>query len=430
MDIYNIVSFFGIFIFTGLAWLISEDRKSINWKVVKWGLALQLIFALIIFVFPAGTTIFFFFFKLITVMLDSAIEGAEFLFGPLALSPGQKGSYGFILAFQAFPSIIFFSACLSLLYYFNIMQKVIKVFAFLFTRLMKVSGAESFVAASNIFVGVESALTVKPYLKKFTRSEFCTILTAGMATVSSNVLAIYVFALNKQFPNIGAHLISASLLSAPAALIMSKILVPETENPVTADKSIDPCFKKEKSIIAVIIKASQTGLKMIAGISALLIAVLGLVSLVDSTLFFLGTKFNTLSGFSGSWSLKGLAGYIFFPFALITGIPVSEAYQVAKLIGGRLIVTEVAAYQDLAVMIDNGMLSTRSIVVTTYALCGFAHLASLAVFTGGISSLVPERINTISSAGVKSLLAATLACLMTACIAGTFFGKTSLLFNI
>jgi CNT family concentrative nucleoside transporter len=229
MDIYNLVSFAGIFVLIGIAWLLSADKKNMNWRVIIWGIALQILIALFIFVVPVGSKIFLVVNDVVVKVLDSASAGAKFVFGPLAIPPGAESetgekSLGFILAFQAFPTIIFFSALIAILYYFRIMPLVIRAFAYVFTKLMRISGAESLVAASNIFVGIESALTVKPYLGRMTPSELCTILTAGMATVSSNVLALYVFSLDAQFPKIAGHLVSASLLSAPAALVMSKII--------------------------------------------------------------------------------------------------------------------------------------------------------------------------------------------------------------
>ena len=433
MDIYNLVSFLGIFILIGFAWIFSSDKKNMNWKVIIWGVGLQILIALFIFVIPAGTKLFLVLNNVVIKVLDSASAGARFVFGRLALAPGQiseagETSLGFILAFQAFPTIIFFSALIAILYFFNIMPLVIRGFAYVFTKLMRISGTESLVTASNIFVGVESNLTVKPYLNDMTRSEICTILTAGMATVASNVLALYVFSLKSQFPTIAGHLISASLLSAPAALVMSKVILPEKETPKTLGMHIRPYYEKEKTLFEAIINGANAGVKMIVGIVALLIAILGLVSLVDLFLSPLGTKINSLFGFQIDWSLKGIMGYIFYPFTLILGIPPSDAGIISKIIGERAIVTEVVAYKDLATALGKDLLQhPRSAVITTYALCGFAHLASMAIFAGGVAALTPNKIRTIAEVALRALIAATLACLLTACIAGTFFTKGSIL---
>jgi CNT family concentrative nucleoside transporter len=371
-------------------------------------------------------------------VLDSAGAGAEFVFGRLALGPGQTNeageeSVGFILAFQAFPTIIFFSALIAILYYIGIMPLVVRAFAYVFTKLMRISGAESLVAASNVFVGIESTLTAKPYLSKMTHSEVCTILTAGMATVASNVLALYVLSLEPQFPKIAGHLVSASLLSAPAALVMSKIIFPEGESPETLGIHVRPFYEKEKSLFEAIINGANAGVKMIVGIVALLIAVLGLVALVDLGLGALGAKINLLFDLEAEWSLKAILGYVFYPFTVILGVPLADAGTIAKIIGERVIVTEVTAYKDLATVLQENTLHypVRSAVVTTYALCGFAHLASMAIFAGGISALAPDKTHAIAKVALRALLAATLACLLTACVAGTFFTETkgSILFG-
>jgi len=308
------------------------------------------------------------------------------------------------------------------------MSFVIRGFAYVFTKLMRISGAESLVTASNIFMGIESTLTVKPYLSRTTSSEMCTILTAGMATVASNVLVLYVFCLKDQFPTIAGHLVSASLLSAPAALVMSKIIFPEGQKPETLGVHVRPFYEKENSLFEAIINGANAGVKMIVGIAALLIAVLGLVALVDLLLSAFGSKINLLFGFEGQWSLKAIFGYIFYPFTLALGIPPSDAGVISRIIGERVIVTEVVAYQDLAKAMEQNLLQhPRSAVITTYALCGFAHLASMAIFAGGICALVPDKTRNIGKVALRALLAATLACLLTACVAGTFFTKGSIL---
>lgn len=428
MEIYNLISLIGIFVFFALAWALSENRRHVNWHALVWGLGLQLLVAWFLFVFPAGMKCFVFFNDLVNAVLKSATAGGEFLFGALASPDPGAQSLGFILAFQALPTIIFFSALMSILYYWNIMPKVIKGFAFIFTKLMKVSGAESVCVASNIFVGVESSLTVKPFLKTMTRSELCTVLTAGMATVASSVLALYVFSLKDIFPNIAGHLVTASFLSAPAALAMSKIIVPETETPQTLGEDITPYVEKENNLFEAIINGAMAGLKLIAGISALLIAVLGLVALSDQVLVFIGGKINSLLNLNVDWSLRGILGYVFYPLTLLLGIDPHDVMTVSKIIGERIVVTEVASYRHLAQAVASGEIaSARSALVATYALCGFAHFASLAIFVGGIAALVPEKIATLSQIGFKALLAATLACLSTAAVAGLFMTRTTLI---
>ncbi|HEX9666802.1 MAG TPA: nucleoside transporter C-terminal domain-containing protein [Thermodesulfobacteriota bacterium] len=433
MTIYNLVSFVGLFVLLGVAWLMSTDRRNINFRVIIWGLVLQIAFATFIFVIPAGTSFFLFINDSVVRVLDSASAGAKFLFGRLSLSPGEvnehgESSLGFFLAFQVFPAIIFFSALMSILYYYKIMPTVIRGFSYVFTRFMRVSGAESLVAASNIFVGIESALTVRPHLNEMTRSELCTVLTVGMATVSSSVLAIYIFSLQSVFPTIAGHLISASILSAPAALVISKIILPESEVPKTLGVQIIPYYQKESTLFEAIINGSNNGVKLIVGIAALLIAVLGLVSLIDLVVGGIGGKVNVFTGMHIDWSLQGLLGYLFYPFTIVIGVPISDAYNISKIIGERVVVTEVVSYQDLANLMEQGLLiHPRSVIVATYALCGFAHLASLAIFVGGISALAPDKKGVIAGVGFRALIAATLACMMTACVAGMFIYGDSVL---
>lgn len=424
-----------MFALMAVAWAFSTNRSRINWRVIGWGIGLQVLIALFIFRVPAGTAFFLWLNNVVIRVMDCSTAGARFLFGILAVSPGQplgpgQPSLGFILAFQALPSIIFFSSLLALLYHAGIMPKIIKGFAFVFTKLMKISGAESLVTASNIFVGVEAALTVKPYLSRMTRSELCVVLTSGMATVASNILGLYTFSLISVFPTIAGHLISATLLSAPAAILMSKLIVPEDDIPETLGEHVDPHAERDENFFVSIINGANEGVKMIVGIGALLIAVLGLVALADLALGFFGHRANAWLGMSLDWSLRNLCGYLFYPFTLVIGIPQADAGVLSKIIGERLIVTEVASYQDLALALSQNAISDpRSAVIATYALCGFAHLASMAIFVGGTAALAPERIRDLTRVAPRALLAATLTGLMTACVAGMFYSSNSVLFS-
>ena len=417
---YNLVSFSGLFGFMIIAWLFSNDKKNINWRVICWGLVLQFSFAIFIFIVPFGTTIFLAINTFVVQILDCAASGSKFVFGRLASGPGAEDSLGFILAFQAFPTIIFFSALVSLLYYCNIMPRIISFFARIFTSLMKISGAEALAASANIFVGVESAFTVKPYIKGMTRSELCTMLTASMATVASNVLALYVFTLRDVFPTIAGHLITASILSAPAAIIMSKLIFPESGTPVTLGRDIKPYYEKPENYFVAIINGSKEGVKVIVGIASLLIAVLGMTALLD---LFLGYIYAGLS-------LKTILGYLAYPLTYLLGVVPADVDKIALLIGEKLVLTEVVAYQDLARLLADGTLtSPRSAVIAAYALCGFTHIASMAIFVGGISSLAPEKTKELTEVAFRALIAATLACLMTGSIAGVFYTGSSLLLN-
>lgn len=428
MQWYNLVSLGGMAVLLGVAWAFSSERRKLNWRVIGWGLGLQLLFGLLVFVFiarlPEQWNPFLLLNEGVNKVLESASAGAEFVFGKLAVS----GELGFILAFQALPTIIFFSALVAILYYAGIMPAVIRFFSRAFTRLMRISGAESVSAASNIFVGVESALSIRPHLAAMTRSELCTVLTAGMATVASNVLALYIVALRGQFDTIAAHLVSASILSAPAALVMSKIVLPESSHPETLGVDVEPRYERDNNLFEAIINGANAGVRLIVGIVALLIAVLGLVALVNLCVGGVGGWINRIPGVQIDWTLSGLVGYVMYPFTLVMGVPADDAAEVAKIIGMRSIETEVPGYFRLAAAISEGTIKhPRSIVICAYALCGFAHVASMAIFVGGVSALAPSRTRDLSEVALRALLAATLACLLTGCVAGAFFMEGTLM---
>ncbi|MFC1527569.1 NupC/NupG family nucleoside CNT transporter [Candidatus Neomarinimicrobiota bacterium] len=432
MRITSIVGYITLLLF---AWLISANRRNINWRVITRGAAIQIVFAGFLFLFPAGARLFLFINRVVLAVLDSAMAGTKFVFGRLALGPGTisiagETSLGYFLAFQALPTIVFFAALVALLYYFGIMNKIIQFFSYIFSKLMRISGAESCSAASNIFVGVESALVVKPYIGKMTRSELNTVLTCGMATIASSMMAVYIFILKDQFPMIAGHLVSASIMNVPAAIIISKLLVPEDGIPKTLGMSIKPFYEKESNMFEAIIAGANSGIRLLVGIVALLLAILGLVELLDKIVGLLGGNINNLLNINIDWSLKGLLGYLFYPFTVIIGVPLNDASHIARIIGERSVLTEVTAFQDLAILINSGItLSPRSIVIATYALTGFAHVASIAIFVGGISAVVPERMKDLTKLGFKALIGATIANLLTASVAGIFYTNSSILIN-
>ncbi|MCK4496244.1 MAG: nucleoside transporter, partial [Candidatus Aminicenantes bacterium] len=314
------------------------------------------------------------------------------------------------------------------LYYLKIMPLLIRGFSFVFTKLMRISGAESLCASSNIFVGIESALVIRPHLGEMTRSELTTILSAGMGTIASTVLALYVFFLQGELPTIAGHLISASFLSAPAAVVMSKLIMPETEKPKTLGMNVKPFYEREDNLIMAIINGANSGMRYLGGIISLLLAFLGILALLDLILGLFGGYLNLWFGLNIDWSLESLLGYVFYPFALILGIPPSDAFEIAKIIGERTVATELVSYQHLSQILAEGtLIHPRSAIIASYALCGFAHVASLAIFVGGIGALAPQRLKDLSRLGFRALLAATLACLMTGAVAGTFFSQGSIL---
>lgn len=423
MTSYFFISLFGILILLTFGILLSGKLRQQNWRLILVGTSIQLFLGWLIFQFPGGMSIFNYVNSAVNSLADIAATGSRFLFGTLALPPGSEGSMGFFLAFQALPTIVFFSAFIGLLYHIGFMPILINFFSKIFTRLFRTSGAESMVAASSIFVGVEAMLTIRPFLQKMTRSELHTVLTAGLATVSSNVMALYIFTLRDSMPSIAGHLVTASILSAPAALVFSKVLLPETETPETLGTHIKVGYQKEGSFIEAIVKSSLEGLKLITGIVALLLSVLGLVGLIDVLLSWVSG-----SVFGIAFTLKDLFSYLFYPLIFVTGVPFEDVFKIAGVVGERLIVTEVVSYQDLAQLLATGAIGERSAVIATYALCGFTHFASLAIFAGAITAIVPERTKDVASVSIRSLVAATFASLMTACVAGVFYSGQSLVF--
>ena len=433
MDLSRVFNVLGIPILMLMAWLVSTNRKVVNWRVIIWGLGIELIFALFIFVLPVGTQAFLVVNNIVNSVLDSATYGTQFVFGRLALGPGTispsgETSLGFILAFQGLAVIIFFAALVGVLYYTGIMSRIIRLFSYVFSKLMRISGAESLCASSSVFVGVEAGLIIKPYLSRMTRSELNTILTAGMATIASSMLAAYIMILKGTFPTIAGHLVSASIMNIPAAIIMSKILCPETDTPETVGQQVKLSYERESSLFEAIINNANSGVKLVVGIGTLLLAVLCLMALTDKIFVLVGTQLNSWFSINVDWTLKSLLGYLFYPFTLVIGVPFNDAIPAAKLIGERLILTEVTAFQDLATQFSSATpISPRAAVMVTYALTGFAHVASVAIYVGGYIALAPNKMKDMTSLGFRALLGATLACLLTACFAGLFFSNNSIL---
>lgn len=336
----------------------------------------------------------------------------------MARPPGEEGSIGFVFAFQALPAVIFFSALVGLLYHWGIMTRVVRGFSKVFTKLMRISGAESLGLSSNIFVSIESALTIRPFLPRMTRSELMLILTAGMATVASTVLGLYVMMLNPVFPQIAGHLVSASLLSAPAALLMAKTLVPEEGKPETLGIEVRPVVERRDNWVEAVTQSSLDGWKLALGIATTLIAFLGLLGLLNGLLDWTG-------GWAGVEGLtwQGVMAWLFVPFAWLMGVAPADVSAVAELLALRLFATEVPAYQEMAVWLEQDRFhSARSAVIAAYALCGFAHFASMGIFVGGMAALEPSRAGDLGRLGLRALLAATLACFMTGSVAGVFAG--------
>ncbi|MDR4463293.1 MAG: hypothetical protein MRJ66_03415 [Nitrospira sp.] len=419
--------------FVTIAWLawVTGSRSRLNWTTIGGSAALAWVLGLLSFWFPGSHWLWGMINEMVVAVLTASQKGTVFLLGPLALGPGQTlpdgtVSIGFILAAQALPAVVFFSALMAGLYYVGVMQAIVRLFARLFYRTMGLSGAESLSGAANIFVGIEAGLIVRPYLAAMTRSELLLVLTCMMATVASTVMVIYVSALQHVVPQIAGHLISASMISIPCAVLISKLTFPEDGQPVTlggvpavpTNQNPPPVSDRDASpppsnfIVALIDGAGQ-GMKMAVGIAALLIVFLGLEALVDLAL----AQLPTIGG--ASLSVTRVLAWLTWPFAVLLGLRPEEWQIGADLLGSRFIETEVAAYFQLAAVQATSPppLSSRSLTAMTYALCGFVHVASMGIFVGGISALVPHRAKDISLLGLRALWTAFLATLLTGCIA-------------
>lgn len=431
MEAYNLVSLLGISVLAGIGWLLSADRGRIELRTAVAGVLMQILFGALVFLVPAGAAAFGWASELVVRMLEAAAEGIRFCFGPLAVPPGQSGSLGFILAVQGLTTVVFFAALMEVLYFLGIMPWMLRIFARLFTGLMRISGAEALCAASSIFVGIESATTVRPHLEKMTRSELNTVLTAMLATIASSVLGLYVLLLREAFPNIAGHLISASLLSAPAAIVMSKLLLPERDQPETLGLRVEPHYDQSPNILVAAMRGASAGGQMVMGIIVMLLAFLGLVALVNTGLGALSRPIAETWGINLSFRLEDLLAYVFYPLVLVAGVPPADAFEVARLLGVRAIMTEVPAYQQLSELIARGAFHHgRSPILASYALCGFAHIPSIAIFVGGVAAVAPGQTRTLSQVAVRALVGATLACLMTAAVAGVFYGGGSCILGL
>ena len=401
------MSLIGLFAMIGVAYGLSTSRKNIKWKTVATGLVLQLLLGLIILKTPFGRDIFDGARVAFQGILDYTNEGSAFIFGSLTDVPRS----GFIFAFLVLPTIIFMSSLMSVLYHIGIMQKVVEFTAKIMMKVMGTSGAESLSAAANIFVGqTEAPLVVKPFVEKMTKSELMALMTGGMATVAGGVLAAYV--------GMGVdagHLLAASVMSAPAALVCAKLMVPETEQSCTEGVVKIDLPKTNANLIDAAANGASEGLYLALNVGAMLLAFIALIAMLNGMLGWAGG----IVGFP-QLSFELIIGYVFAPFAFLMGVPWADCIEVGVMLGKKIVVNEFVAYMDLQTAIKAGAISERAITITTYALCGFANFSSIAIQLGGIGGLAPSRRTDLAKLGVQSLVAGTIACFMTACIAGIF----------
>ena len=425
MPLHNLVSALGIVIILGLAWLVGSDRRRFPWRVAGWGLGLQLVFALLLLRTPWGGAFFAGARVVVARVLGFTDAGTSFLFGNLFrgneglvqyVTPGPEGGYvqvmnsvtgelmplGTIFAIHILPTVIFFSSLMAIFYHLGVMQKIIQGMAWLMQRTMGTSGSESLSAAANIFVGqTEAPLVIRPYIKTMTQSEIMAVMIGGFATVAGGVMAAYV-----RFGVDAGHLLAASVMSAPAALVIAKIMLPETEKSDTAGSVELNVPKEYANLIDAAAGGAGVGLKLAANIGAMLLAFVALVAMINAGLGLLGT------------SLQQVFGFVFAPISWAMGVPWSEAAVFGNLLGTKIAVNEFLGYIELQNAVAAGALSPRSVVIATYALCGFANFSSIAIQIGGIGGIAPERRGDVARLGLKAMFGGALASWLTATIAG------------
>lgn len=403
----------GLLTMLGLAYIFSTNRRAIRLKTVAWGLGLQFAFAVFVLKLDAGRRAFQKAGDLVNHLLSYAFAGSQFVFGDL----GKQGSHlGFYFAFQVLPTIIFIAAFFAVLYHYGIMQFIIKIAAWVMTRVMGASGAESLNVAASIFMGqTEAPLTIRPFLPDLTRSELMTVMTSGMAHVSGGIMAAYIaFGIEPK------HLLSAVIMTAPGTLLMAKMLVPETEHPKTAGHVVmskdEEKTEKEENLLGAIARGTTDGLHLALNIAAMLISFLALIALANGIL---GGVHNWLAGHGISWfpqSLESIFGAIFAPVAWVIGIPWRDCPMIGGLLGTRMVLNELVAFSMLGP--QRAILDPRSFTIATFALCGFANLSSIGIQIGGIGALAPNKKGELARLGIRAMLAGTMANLMSASIAG------------
>ncbi|OZH55493.1 nucleoside transporter NupC [Hydrocoleum sp. CS-953] len=404
----RLISALGLIVFVGLATLLSAKREKIQWQPVFWGIGLQLLFALLILKTKTGLVVFKFLADVVSQLLKFSDAGAKFVFGESYLDH--------FFAFQILPTIIFFSSLITILYHYGILQQVVKAFAWIMLKTMKTSGAESLSCSANIFVGsTEAPLMIKPYVETMTNSELHAVMTGGFATVAGGVLAAYI-----SFGVPAEHLIAASVMSAPAALAISKVLFPETEESPTAGTVKVEVKQTYANVIDAAAIGAKDGVKLAVNVGAMLIAFIGLVAMVNALLGWIGAGVGL-----PQLSLEWIFSLLFAPVAWLMGVPWADCAEVGVLLGKKTILNEFIAYLDLKTLIENAqkgetvnVISERSQIIATYALCGFSNIGSIAVQIGGISAIAPSRQHDLAKLGVRAMIGGAIACFMTACIAG------------
>jgi len=420
---------FGLAVLIGITWLFSNNRRAVDWKLVGTGITLQIGFAALVLLVPGGRDVFDWLGHGFVRILSFVNEGSNFIFGSLM----NTDTYGFIFAFQVLPTIIFFSSLMAVMYHLGVMQAIVRVMAWAITKVMRVSGAETTSVCASVFIGqTEAPLTVRPYIAKMTQSELITMMIGGMAHIAGGVLAAYVGMLGGGDPAAQAfyakHLLAASIMAAPATLVISKLLVPETGTPLTRGTVKMEVEKTSSNIIDAAAAGAGDGLKLALNIGAMLLAFIALIAMINAPLTWLGDVTGLAQMIGKPTNLATLFGYVLAPIAWVIGTPWADATTVGSLIGQKVVINEFVAYMDLSEIIKGNVagvsLSDDGRLIATYALCGFANFSSIAIQIGGIGGLAPERRHDLARFGLRAVLGGSIATFMTATIAGvlTHFG--------
>ncbi|MCC7635831.1 NupC/NupG family nucleoside CNT transporter [Stenotrophomonas rhizophila] len=414
---------FGLAVLIGIAWLFSNNKRAVDWRLVVTGITLQIAFAAVVLLVPGGREVFDALGKGFVKVLEFVNAGSGFIFGSLM----DTKQFGFIFAFQVLPTIIFFSALMGVMYHLNVMQAIVRGMAWAITKVMRVSGAETTSVCASVFIGqTEAPLTVRPYIAKMTESELITMMIGGMAHIAGGVLAAYVGLLGAGDPVEQAfyakHLLAASIMAAPATLVVAKLLVPETGTPLTRGTVKMEVEKTSSNIIDAAAAGAGDGLKLALNIGAMLLAFIALIALVNAPLTWLGEVSGLQARLGHPIDLASIFGYVLAPIAWVIGTPWADATTVGSLIGQKVVINEFVAYTELSKIINGQVpgvsLSAEGRLIATYALCGFANFSSIAIQIGGIGGLAPERRHDLARFGLRAVLGGTIATFMTATIAG------------
>lgn len=422
----------GLTILLGIAWIFSNSKKNINWRIVGTGIGLQLLFAMFVILTPWGSIVFDAIGSFFVKIINFTFDGAEFVFGALASQSKFEQAFpdglrnqgvGFIFAFQVLPTIIFFSSLMSVLYHLGLMQKIVQGMAWVMSKTMRVSGAESISVAANVFIGqTEAPLVVRPYVSPMTKSELLTLMVGGMATIAGGVLAAYVSLLGGADPAqqlfYAKHLLSASIMAAPATIVIAKILVPEREESKTMGKVKVMVERTSSNVIEAAATGAGDGLKLALNVGAMLLAFIALIFMFNWIITGIFTDMLGLTINGEAITIEILLGYLLSPIAWIIGVPWSDAVSVGSLIGQKVVLNEFIAYLNLSQLIPTGVLSEKAVIISTYALCGFANFSSIAIQIGGIGGIAPDRKSDLAKFGLRAVLGGSLATFMTATIAG------------